>query len=565
MDKAGHDGPDRPLLLIADPDAHKRGSLGDALRTAGFRVEPVADLAACVSAIEQTRPDLVLVDASLSGCGGAELGRCLRSASEADTTPIIMLMGNEDIDSLAETRAAGVSDFIDRSTHPVLVEHRVRSVIQTNASLLALDGDGPQTASASTRPMASQRELERVIAQVMSLDERVAVLCIGTLGDPANALHPTDLQRALTRFSEDSPKESPLGMVRVVPTSPDRVTVVVSGVGRLQDVGRLAACVRDSASRPAEGASDGEPLAIVVGVSTAPADATTPANLLDNARSAMTTAARQKQGCVRFHDEALNRWSLARLTLEQDLRSAIANDELVVHYQPKVDIQSLRVVGMEALVRWNHTQLGMISPNQFIPLAEETGLIIPIGQWVLETACAQNKRWQALGFAPVRMGVNLSPVQFRQPDLLEVVQRTLRDTDVDPRWLELELTEGMLMHEVTATLDCLRGLKELGVHLSIDDFGTGYSSLSYLKQFPIDTLKIDQSFVRDVTSNADDAAIVTSIILMGHGLKLNIIAEGVETDSQLEFLRALRCNEIQGYLISPPVPADEAGRLLPTL
>jgi EAL domain-containing protein (putative c-di-GMP-specific phosphodiesterase class I) len=253
------------------------------------------------------------------------------------------------------------------------------------------------------------------------------------------------------------------------------------------------------------------------------------------------------------------------LSLEQDLRSAIANDELVVHYQPKVDIQSLRVVGMEALVRWNHTQLGMISPNQFIPLAEETGLIIPIGQWVLETACAQNKRWQALGFAPVRMGVNLSPVQFRQPDLLEVVQRTLRDTDVDPRWLELELTEGMLMHEVTATLDCLRGLKELGVHLSIDDFGTGYSSLSYLKQFPIDTLKIDQSFVRDVTSNADDAAIVTSIILMGHGLKLNIIAEGVETDSQLEFLRVLRCNEIQGYLISPPVPADEAGRLLPTL
>lgn len=565
MEKAGHDGPDRPLLLIADPDTDKRGALGDALRTAGFRVQPVADLAACVSALEQTRPDLVLVDASLSGCGGAELGRYLRSVSEADTTPIIMLMGDDDVDSLSEARAAGVSDFIDRTTHPVLVEHRVRSAIQTNASLLALDGDGPQTASASTRPMASQRELERVIAQVMRLDERVAVLCIGTLGDPASALHPADLQRALTRFSEDSPRESPLGMVRVVPTSPDRVTVVVSGVGRLQDVGRLAACVRDSASRPAEGASDDEPLAIVVGVSTAPADATTPATLLDNARSAMTTAALQKQGCVRFHDEALNRWSLARLTLEQDLRSAIANDELVVHYQPKVDIQSLRVVGMEALVRWNHTQLGMISPNQFIPLAEETGLIIPIGQWVLETACAQNKRWQALGFAPVRMGVNLSPVQFRQPDLLEVVQRTLRDTDVDSRWLELELTEGMLMHEVTATLDCLRGLKKLGVHLSIDDFGTGYSSLSYLKQFPIDTLKIDQSFVRDVTSNADDAAIVTSIILMGHGLKLNIIAEGVETDSQLEFLRALRCNEIQGYLISPPVPADEAGRLLPTL
>ncbi|MAF67469.1 MAG: hypothetical protein CMJ84_17660 [Planctomycetes bacterium] len=562
MDKAAHDGSDRPLLLIADADSHKRGTLGDALRSAGFRVEPVADLAACMNALKRTRPDLVLVDASLCEHGGAELGRRLRSVSEADTTPIIMLMGHEDISAIAEARAEGISDFMDRTTHPMLVEHRVRSTIESSASLLSLDGDERDPGCASQRPFAGRRELERVIAQVMSFDERVAVLCIAASGKLGAALEPDALQRALDRFSEESPQESPLGMVRVVPTSSEDVTIVVSGIGRLQDVGRLAACVRDSASDPHEGLPDDEPRSVAVGVSTAPDDGSVPAELLNHAREAVSAAARHEGGCVRFHDEALNRWSVARLSLEQDLRSAIANDELVVHYQPKVDIESLRVVGMEALVRWEHTQLGMISPNQFIPLAEETGLIHPIGQWVLETACNQTKRWQEQGFAPVRMGVNLSPVQFRQPDLLEVVRRTLSEIGVDPRWLELELTEGMLMHEVQATLDCLRGLKQLGVHLSIDDFGTGYSSLSYLKRFPIDTLKIDQSFVRDVTGNADDAAIVTSIILMGRGLKLNIIAEGVETESQLELLRVLRCNEIQGYLISPPVPAEQAASLL---
>ncbi len=562
MDQVANDGSDRPLLLIADADSHKRAALGHAMRCAGFRVQPAADLATCMEVLERTRPDLVLVDAGLSDHGGAELGRRLRSVTDAASTPIIMLMGHKDLGAIGEARAVGTIDFLDRATHPSLVEHRVRTTIESCASLLSLDGSELAPPSDAAHPVADRRVLERVIAQVMGFDERVAVLCITAVDEGSAALSSDDVQRALDRFSEESPMESPLGMVRVVPTSPDHVTIVVSGIARLQDVGRLAACVRDTASVPACEGSGAGPRAIAVGVSTAPDDADAPARLVDNALAAMRTAALQQEGCVRFHDEALNRWSVARLNLEQDLRAAIANDELVVHYQPKVDIDSLRVVGMEALVRWEHRQLGTIAPDQFIPLAEETGLIIPIGQWVLETACAQTRRWQDAGFAPVRMGVNLSPVQFRQPDLLEVVERTLVETGVEPRWLELELTEGMLMQEVTSTMDCLRGLGDLGVQLSIDDFGTGYSSLSYLKRFPIDTLKIDRSFVRDVTENSDDAAIVTSIILMAHGLKLNVIAEGVETQSQLEFLRVLRCNEIQGYLISAPVPAEKARELL---
>ena len=198
----------------------------------------------------------------------------------------------------------------------------------------------------------------------------------------------------------------------------------------------------------------------------------------------------------------------------------------------------------------------------FIPLAEETGLIVPIGEWILREACAQNKRWQAAGLAPIRMAVNLSSVQFRQRDLYESVTRILGSTGLDPRWLEFELTESLLMKDAEAAVTLLERFKALGLHLSIDDFGTGYSSLSYLKRFPIDALKVDQSFVREMTTSADDAALVTAIILMGRSLKLRVVAEGVETRSQLGLLKILQCDEIQGYLVSRPVPAEELATLL---
>jgi EAL domain-containing protein (putative c-di-GMP-specific phosphodiesterase class I) len=212
---------------------------------------------------------------------------------------------------------------------------------------------------------------------------------------------------------------------------------------------------------------------------------------------------------------------------------------------------------MEALVRWQHPELGMVSPAQFIPLAEESGQIVHIGAWVLEEACRQGKAWADAGFEPIRMAVNLSPMQFRQPDLLHVISATLQRTNLDARYLELEVTESMLMQDLQQTIATLRQLKAAGIYLSIDDFGTGYSSLSYLKGFPIDALKIDRSFVRDITQNSDDAAIATSIILLGQNLGLKVIAEGVETESQLSFLRILQCDEIQGFLFSPPVPAAE--------
>jgi EAL domain-containing protein (putative c-di-GMP-specific phosphodiesterase class I) len=212
---------------------------------------------------------------------------------------------------------------------------------------------------------------------------------------------------------------------------------------------------------------------------------------------------------------------------------------------------------MEALVRWRHPELGLLPPGEFIPLAEEAGLIVPIGEWVLRTACAQSRAWQASGMPPLRLSVNLSARQVRRPNLVGTVRAALEASGLDPSCLELELTESMMMQNVDATRATLQALNEMGVRLSVDDFGTGYSSLGYLKRFPIDTLKIDRSFVRDVTTDHDDAAIVTAIIAMAHRLRLRVVAEGVESEEQVEFLRKYACDDLQGYLLGRPVPAEQ--------
>jgi EAL domain-containing protein (putative c-di-GMP-specific phosphodiesterase class I) len=251
-----------------------------------------------------------------------------------------------------------------------------------------------------------------------------------------------------------------------------------------------------------------------------------------------------------------------RLSLETSLRRALEKEEFVVHYQPRVAVDTLRITGIEALVRWQHPQLGLVAPAEFIPLAEDTGLIVPIGEWVLQTACRQNRKWQAQGFPPLRIAVNICARQFQQADMAQVIVRVLDRADLDPRHLELELTESSIMNNAEFAIDVLTRLKQMGVKISVDDFGTGFSSLNYLKRLPIDALKIDQSFVRDATTDPDDAALVMAVITLGHNLRLKVVAEGVETEEQLRFLHLLRCDEIQGLLFSRPLPADELSKLL---
>ena len=278
--------------------------------------------------------------------------------------------------------------------------------------------------------------------------------------------------------------------------------------------------------------------------------------LIKHADTAMYKAKEDGGNGYRFYTAEMVSADLRRLSLESDLRKAIERNELVLHYQPQADISSGRTIGFEALLRWQHPERGLIPPNEFIPLAEETGLIVPIGQWALHTACAQNSVWQNSGLPALRVAVNISSRQFRQSDFLEMVYKVLEDTHLDSRYLELELTESILMQDTTATVRILNELSALGVQIAVDDFGTGYSSLSYLKRFPIDMLKIDRSFVRDLTSDPDDAAIVNAVIALSHSLGIRAIAEGVETREQHDFLQRHGCDAMQGYLLSRPLPAD---------
>jgi EAL domain-containing protein (putative c-di-GMP-specific phosphodiesterase class I) len=268
---------------------------------------------------------------------------------------------------------------------------------------------------------------------------------------------------------------------------------------------------------------------------------------------------------LRFFSPEIRSQSIERLMLEANLRHAIELDQLTLHYQPKLDVATETINGVEALLRWNHPDLGNLSPMKFIPLAEETGLIIPIGRWVLRTACAQKMEWQRQGFAAVTMAVNLSPRQFLDESLLRDLDDVLRETGMPPHLLQLEITESMVIQNVERGISVLNAIRSRGVRLAIDDFGTGYSSMSLMKQFPIDTIKIDRSFVRDLAENEEDRAIATAIINMGKALGLTVVAEGVETSAQDAFLRRCECDELQGYLISKPVPANEIPPLLTPL
>jgi len=293
-----------------------------------------------------------------------------------------------------------------------------------------------------------------------------------------------------------------------------------------------------------------------IGITLYPYDGEDADTLLRNADTALYRAKEQGRNNYQLYTPAMNARAFERLALENSLRKALERKEFLLHYQPQLDMKTGAVIGTEALVRWQHPDLGLVYPAEFISIAEETGLITQLGEWVLRTACMQNKAWQKAGLPPMTVAVNLSARQFQQQDLADTVARILKETGLEPRWLEMEITEGVAMQNADYTNVLLRGMKEMGVRIALDDFGTGYSSLTYLKKFPIDTLKIDQSFVRDLTTDANDAAIANAVIVLAHSLKLSVVAEGVETQDQETYLRKHGCDISQGFLFSNPLAAS---------
>jgi diguanylate cyclase len=560
------DGQTRDLLmsvLVDDYDCHAVDSAEEALKKLGAKTF-----------------DLILSDIDMGGMSGLELVPQVHSIS-ADTV-VVMISGDNEIETAIQAMRAGAFDYIAKPlvvqhveaaveralNHSSLLKEKRRYKEQLEILLQQRTAEVDRLAYYDTITQLPNRalfedRLAQAVAVAKSESQRFGVLFISfdqfkkvndTLGHEAGDYLLCEFAKRLKSCVGETDTVARFGTdeFAVLQTPIEDANEIVETIGSLSKVLKFAFEARDQ-----------ELFATAsVGVSLFPHDAEDAQSLMKNAGAALYKAKRSGGANYQFYTADMHSLAARRLALETKLRRAIQNEEFLIFYQPRISVDSLAVTGVEALVRWQDPQLGLVAPAEFIPLAEDTGLIVPIGEWVLRNACVQARRWQVAGFAPMQMAVNISARQFQEQDLSETVVRILNQTKIAPQYLELEVTESSIVQNPEFAASVLTKLKGMGVKISIDDFGTGYSSLASLKRLPIDALKIDQSFVRDATTEPDDASLVMAIITLAHNLRLKVIAEGVETEEQLRFLHLLRCDEIQGNLFSKPIPPESLEGLL---
>lgn len=562
----------KPKVLVIDDEEQIRSLLIDVLGST-YDCSDVGSAEEALTALSETTFDLVISDIDMGGMSGLELVPRVHSLSP--DTVVVMVSGNQDIEFAIEALRVGAFDYITKPldlrhveasveralNHCNLLKEKRRYKEQLERLLQQRTAEVDWLAYYDTVTQLPNRalfedRLKQAVEIAKSGGHSLGVLFISL--DQVKKVNdslghgPGDM--LLREFAERL--QSCIGKSDTVARfGNDEFALLRAQIDGTNDVietiGMLSQVLKFSFALP------GHDLFATasVGISLFPMDGEDPQTLLKNAGAALYKARRSGGANYQFFTSDMHELANRRLELESSLRRAIQNEEFLIHYQPRVSVDSLAITGLEALVRWQHPRLGLISPSEFIPLAEDTGLIVTIGEWVLREACQQARRWRDEGFAPIQMAVNISARQFHDRDLSQTVIRILEETGLAPQYLELELTESSIMHSTEFAADMLNQLKAMGVNISIDDFGTGFSSLASLKRLPIDALKIDQSFVRDLPGDPDDAQLVLAIITLAHNLRLRVLAEGVETVEQLRFLQLLRCDEIQGYFFSRPLPA----------
>ena len=546
------------MVLVVDDDRSTRSTLRYTLLRDGFRVEEAENGAQALLLLKRLQPDVILMDAVMPVMDGFTACARLQEQPSAHDIPVLMITALEDNLSVERAFTAGASDYITKPIHFAVLSQRVRRIVDASRAekrVRHLAYNDLLTGLPNRALFFDQ--LERCIEQARQAGDVVAVLFLDldrfkyvndTLGhDVGDRLLVAVAQRV---------RRSVRSVDCVARLGGDEFTVVLADMASPNAAATAAQNICRSLAAPFQ--IDGHDIFVTtsIGISLYPHDGTDAGTLLKHSDTAMYRAKKTYSG-FKFFEVAMEDSISEHMRLEGDLREALERHELDVFYQPQARLDTGQIVGMEALLRWHHPTRGMVAPNEFIPLAEETGLINTIGEWVLRTACAQLQTWIKSGMPAMRVAVNISVRQLLQANFTATVERALIDTGLPPHQLELEITESTLMENAQDTLQALHRLRNLGVRLTIDDFGTGYSSLAYLKRFPVDIIKIDQSFVRDIPDDADDAAIVKGIIALAHSLRLEVVAEGVETESQLNFLRDHSCDMMQGYYFSKPVPAEQ--------
>ncbi len=563
-------------ILVIEDEEFVRENILELLDAEGFDVFGAQNGHIGVDLAKAKMPDLILCDVMMPGLDGYGVLTTIRQDPLMAAIPFIFLTAKAAKADFRQGMELGADDYITKPFTRAELLGAIGTRLKKQAAVEELYHIELQQAKAqldylihndSLTNLPNRLSLRERFKQVQPTDSNneqlVTVLCVGI--DRFNQIN-DNLGHAVGDLLIKSVAERLSACVgnqnTVARLNADQFAIILATVEHKKEAGNVAQTLLDSLSQTFRLAGQEIFITASLGIAVYPRDGGEVEELLNHANIAMAKAKQQGGDQYEYYTPAYNIGSADRLVLQSSLRYALERQELVVYYQPQVNLQTGEIVGAEALVRWQHPERGLVSPDKFIPIAEETGLIVPIGEWVLHTACKQVKLWQTEGFPSLRVAVNLSSRQFSQIDLRHQLVQILIATGLDPKYIELELTESMLVQNTEVAIRRLNALKALGVTIAIDDFGTGYSSLSYLQQFPFDILKIDRCFIRNITENANNAAITKAIIEMAKSLNLKLIAEGVETEAELSFVCQHQCDGMQGYLFSRPIPAPEFHQLL---
>ena len=540
-------------ILIVEDESIIAEDISDSLISLGYSITDIVYSGEeAIHSATEFRPDLVLMDVNLQGeIDGITAAEEIRSRFQI---PVVYLTAYADENTLRRVNATKpfgyiVKPFEEKNLHTTIqiALHRHQHDCLTNLPNRSL------LREQLSQVLDQQKELPAIIpVMTLSLDKINRIN--STLGhDIADSVLCKVAQR-LSNCTEN---------IKIVARLESaEFAIVLKPVTGKQDAAKIAQNILDIVAQAMIVKGSELYVTASIGISLSPGDGSDGDDLLKNAYTAMYNSQEKGGNKYQFYTAKLANSSINKFTQETCLRNALKRSEFEVYYEPQIEIKTGKIIGAEALVRWNHPERGRVSPGEFIPMAEEMGLISPLGEWVLETACRQTKAWQTEGLPPLRVAVNVSARQFDRKNLTERVSQILRETNLDPKCLELELTEGLILQDETAAAQAFMVWREMGIRIAIDDFGTGYSCLSYPKRFPFDALKIDKSFIRDIANDRQNAAITIAIIQMAHCMNMTVIAEGVENESELAFLCANECDEIQGYFFSQALPRAEFEALL---